>query len=303
MWNRKRKAQDATEKSKKTIDDRDRKHSFKAKPIDPTNAKMEAYYAYQGLHSYKRELKEDGSEGDSFVSCITDQEKEEERQKFLKSMQTPLPASFRIGENLEPDLRKRLKEDVERLAGKEIEIEVDENGNAINKRTRQDGTKVVDTRLKEETTVADVEDGAKTEDNSKRSKIEEPHIQGSSSKETMMSDVKDGAKTEDNGKQSKLEEQGSSSKDETEVKVITKKVAPAKAIPFVPHGYQMSVCRNTIRRNVGLKAIHEWLKIQTEAGFVTRQETVSMIPPVVLSAEPHHAILDTCAGKCNGEED
>ena len=86
---------------------------------------------------------------------------------------------------------------------------------------------------------------------------------------------------------------------EEKMKLVTrKKVTPAKSIPYVPHGYQMSVCRNTIRRNVGLKEFHEWLKIQTEAGFVTRQETVSMIPPVVLSAEPHHTILDTCAGKC-----
>ena len=84
---------------------------------------------------------------------------------------------------------------------------------------------------------------------------------------------------------------------ETESKLTTKKVAPAKSIPYVPHGYQMSVCRNTIRRNVGLRDFHEWLKEQTEAGFVTRQETVSMIPPVVLSAEHHHTILDTCAGE------
>ena len=64
----------------------------------------------------------------------------------------------------------------------------------------------------------------------------------------------------------------------------------------------MSVCRNRIRRNIGLKAFHEWHKIQTEAGSITTQETVSMIPPVVLSAEPNHTNLDTCTGKYHGEE-
>ena len=263
MWNRKRKAQDLAD-GKPKVDDRDRKHSHKAKPINLTNAKMESYYAYQGLHSYQREMNH-SVEGETFVPCITDQEKEEERKRFLQCMQTPLPASFRIGENLEPDLKKRLKEDVERLAGKEIEIEVDADGNAVNKRIREDGTKVDDTRVKEDVKIAG------------------------------------GDGVNENGKQDSEEnDQGSSKEDQ--VKLKTKKVAPAKSIPFVPHGYQMSVCRNTIRRNVGLKAFHEWLKIQTEAGFITRQETVSMIPPVVLSAEPHHTILDTCAGKYHGEE-
>ena len=87
MWNRKRKAQDATEKSKKTIDDRDRKHSFKAKPIDPTNAKMEAYYAYQGLHSYKRELKEDDSDFEGDVLESDEDEIDDEGADYIERLE------------------------------------------------------------------------------------------------------------------------------------------------------------------------------------------------------------------------
>jgi tRNA (cytosine34-C5)-methyltransferase len=72
-------------------------------------------------------------------------------------------------------------------------------------------------------------------------------------------------------------------------------VKPARPIPYIPHGYQLSVDRRTIRRNPKLAAFHDWLKVQTGAGFLTRQETVSMIPPVVLDVQPGDLVLDMCA--------
>lgn len=72
-------------------------------------------------------------------------------------------------------------------------------------------------------------------------------------------------------------------------------LAPSKKIPFIPHAYQLAVDRHTIRRNPSLSALFEWLKVQTDAGFVSRQETVSMIPPIILNVESHHHVLDMCA--------
>mmetsp|Transcript_9778 Transcript_9778/g.14348 ORF Transcript_9778/g.14348 Transcript_9778/m.14348 type:complete len:877 (+) Transcript_9778:44-2674(+) len=72
-------------------------------------------------------------------------------------------------------------------------------------------------------------------------------------------------------------------------------ISPSKKIPFVPYAYQLSVDRHTIRRNPSLSALFEWLKVQTDAGFVSRQETVSMIPPIILDVESHHQVLDMCA--------
>lgn len=84
--------------------------------------------------------------------------------------------------------------------------------------------------------------------------------------------------------------------EETDImKKHTRIIEPIQKIKFIPGGYQLSVDRRTIRRHPTLSEFHEWLKIQTFAGFITRQETVSMIPPVVLSVEPHHAVLDMCA--------
>ena len=86
--------------------------------------------------------------------------------------------------------------------------------------------------------------------------------------------------------------------------VIKRKIAPAKPIPFlstvssgtnVVLGYQLSVDRRTLRRNPSLTPLHEWMKIHTDCGHLTRQETVSMIPPVVLDAKPGMSVLDMCA--------
>uniref|UniRef100_A0A7S4JKA6 SAM-dependent MTase RsmB/NOP-type domain-containing protein n=1 Tax=Odontella aurita TaxID=265563 RepID=A0A7S4JKA6_9STRA len=72
-------------------------------------------------------------------------------------------------------------------------------------------------------------------------------------------------------------------------------VHPARPIPFVPHGYQLGVDRRTIRRNPALSDFHDWLKVHTASGFLTRQETVSMIPPVVLNPVAGDRVLDMCA--------
>lgn len=44
-----------------------------------------------------------------------------------------------------------------------------------------------------------------------------------------------------------------------------------------------------------LEAIHEWMKKENEAGGITRQEAVSMVPPLFLDVRPHHKVLDMCA--------
>jgi 16S rRNA C967 or C1407 C5-methylase (RsmB/RsmF family) len=66
-------------------------------------------------------------------------------------------------------------------------------------------------------------------------------------------------------------------------------------LKFLPHAYQLEVDRTAIRKKPHLAKLHEWLKQQTLAGFITRQETVSMVPPVVMSPKPSDRILDMCA--------
>eukprot|EP00850_Spirogloea_muscicola_P015329 SM000116S24250 [mRNA] locus=s116:328674:336186:+ [translate_table: standard] len=41
--------------------------------------------------------------------------------------------------------------------------------------------------------------------------------------------------------------------------------------------------------------LHEFLKRENELGSITRQEAVSMVPPLFLDVQPHHKVLDMCA--------
>ena len=57
----------------------------------------------------------------------------------------------------------------------------------------------------------------------------------------------------------------------------------------------MNLSRNDVRKNEKFKQFKQFLIDQTESGNISRQEAVSMIPPLVLDAKPHHKILDMCA--------
>ena len=48
-------------------------------------------------------------------------------------------------------------------------------------------------------------------------------------------------------------------------------------------------------RPVAVKALHSWLLRETELGRVQRQESASMVPPLLLDVQPGHKVLDLCA--------
>ena len=216
--------------------------------VQTGNFKMEAFYAYQGIHNSRAHLETTAmaTTDTSFVECSTAAEKESERQRWLTSMKSILPTSFRIGNDVDPDLRDSLKKELEEFLGKKMRIEVEPKG----------GTR----RLQRE-----------QQDKEQQKKEDSSNDQDPDLKEA-----------KPDAEHAPLEK---------EIKFI----APARKIPFIPHGYQVSIDKQTLRRNTAFKPFHNWLKVQTEAGFVTRQEAVSMIPPIVLDPKPHHVILDMAA--------
>jgi 16S rRNA C967 or C1407 C5-methylase (RsmB/RsmF family) len=80
-------------------------------------------------------------------------------------------------------------------------------------------------------------------------------------------------------------------------------------LPWFPHGgaWQFAVPPRKLKReNIAaseeadqLKTVihdfHEFLVAASHVGAVTRQEAVSMIPPLFLDIQPHHWVLDLCA--------
>ncbi|XP_057492702.1 uncharacterized protein LOC130778213 isoform X1 [Actinidia eriantha] len=59
--------------------------------------------------------------------------------------------------------------------------------------------------------------------------------------------------------------------------------------------WQSNFSRMQLRKNQTLERFHEFLKLENEIGNITRQEAVSMVPPLFLDVCPDHFVLDMCA--------
>ncbi|CAA7020523.1 unnamed protein product [Microthlaspi erraticum] len=70
-----------------------------------------------------------------------------------------------------------------------------------------------------------------------------------------------------------------------------------KPLPWYPKklAWHSNFSRKEIRKNQTLERFHEFLKLETEVGNMTRQEAVSMLPPLFLDVHPDHFVLDMCA--------
>lgn len=74
------------------------------------------------------------------------------------------------------------------------------------------------------------------------------------------------------------------------------KVAPI-CLPWYPErmGWQLQLSRKDIRRSQAFSKLHQFLIMETAGGNISRQEAVSMIPPLLLDVQTHHKVLDMCA--------
>ncbi|XP_071490543.1 RNA cytosine-C(5)-methyltransferase NSUN2-like [Diadema antillarum] len=68
-------------------------------------------------------------------------------------------------------------------------------------------------------------------------------------------------------------------------------------IPWYPNdlAWQLNLTRKNIRKLPALEKLHLFLISETESGNISRQEIVSMIPPLLMQVKPHHRVLDMCA--------
>ncbi|CAK9821004.1 tRNA (cytosine(34)-C(5))-methyltransferase [Anthophora plagiata] len=68
-------------------------------------------------------------------------------------------------------------------------------------------------------------------------------------------------------------------------------------LPFYPDGlaWQLQLTRKDIRRSEAYFRLHNFLIAETGSGNISRQEVVSMVPPLVLDVKPSHKVLDMCA--------
>ncbi|OLL26300.1 Multisite-specific tRNA:(cytosine-C(5))-methyltransferase [Neolecta irregularis DAH-3] len=59
--------------------------------------------------------------------------------------------------------------------------------------------------------------------------------------------------------------------------------------------WSLNVGKAVIRRSPPFKKFQTFLVYETEAGSISRQEAVSMIPPLLLQVKSNHVVLDMCA--------
>ncbi|PCH44057.1 S-adenosyl-L-methionine-dependent methyltransferase [Wolfiporia cocos MD-104 SS10] len=74
-------------------------------------------------------------------------------------------------------------------------------------------------------------------------------------------------------------------------------VSPPSQISWYPEGlaWQFNVSKKVLRKSPEFKKFHSFLVYETEVGNISRQEAVSMLPPLFLEVEPHHRVIDMCA--------
>lgn len=74
-------------------------------------------------------------------------------------------------------------------------------------------------------------------------------------------------------------------------------VPPPVQIPWYPDGlaWQFNVPKKVLRKSEEFKKFHSFLVFETEVGNISRQEAVSMLPPLFLDVLPHHKVMDMCA--------
>ncbi|KAJ3343499.1 tRNA (cytosine(34)-C(5))-methyltransferase [Gonapodya sp. JEL0774] len=81
------------------------------------------------------------------------------------------------------------------------------------------------------------------------------------------------------------------------IEIDGEKVEPPSPIPWYPNnlGWQCQFSRNALRKLPEMAQFHQFLISETEVGNISRQEAVSMIPPLLLDVQPHHIVFDMCA--------
>ncbi|KAB0369616.1 hypothetical protein FD755_018609 [Muntiacus reevesi] len=82
-----------------------------------------------------------------------------------------------------------------------------------------------------------------------------------------------------------------------DLEVDGQKVEVPQPLSWYPEelAWHTNLSRKILRKSPQLEKFHQFLVSETESGNISRQEAVSMIPPLLLNAHPHHKILDMCA--------
>lgn len=74
-------------------------------------------------------------------------------------------------------------------------------------------------------------------------------------------------------------------------------IPPPQQISWYPNhlAWSLDVKKTILRKNFEFKKFQRFLVSETEVGNISRQEAVSMLPPLFLDVKDYHLVLDMCA--------
>ena len=83
----------------------------------------------------------------------------------------------------------------------------------------------------------------------------------------------------------------------SQIKHEGKPVELPTSMPWYPEGlaYSMTTPKHVVRKYEPFKEFQKFLVSETGVGNISRQEQVSMIPPLMMGIKPEHTVLDLCA--------
>ncbi|CAP93946.1 Pc16g12760 [Penicillium rubens Wisconsin 54-1255] len=83
----------------------------------------------------------------------------------------------------------------------------------------------------------------------------------------------------------------------TSIKYEDEFVEPPRPVSWYPDqlAWSMTTPKNVIRRFAPFASFQKFLVAETDVGNISRQEVVSMIPPLLIDAKPGMTVLDMCA--------
>lgn len=227
------------------------------------------YYALQGLH-------DDYWNGNNeLTKCNNNEEKLIERMKWRNCISLVLPSSFRFNSDLPKQLINNLENELHTLL-------------------QQCCTTTTST-----TTI-------NNNDNNDNDTSDKNDIDTTSTKDEEVEDSVDSTidNNDDNNNDTTTKIDSTSGTTTTNKRRYTGKIYEVlptnpddiiKRLDFLPHAYQLRFDKAMIRKHPSLVRLHDWLIQHTNTGYITRQETVSMIPPVILNPISTNIVLDMCA--------
>ena len=83
----------------------------------------------------------------------------------------------------------------------------------------------------------------------------------------------------------------------TSIKHEGEYVEAPQPVPWFPDqlAWYMTVPKAVVRRFAPFASFQKFLVAETDVGNISRQEVVSMIPPLMMDIQAHHTVLDLCA--------